>query len=93
LRTGAPADVASMREAGARRLAARVERGVPAERAARREKGARLEVAGKKDSAENRREREKGSPQSDCDWSRKGSKERTQKRDEKRQSVLERSVL
>ena len=46
LRTGAPADVESRREAGARRLAARGEGGAPAERATRRERGARLEVAG-----------------------------------------------
>ncbi len=46
LKTEAPADVVSRREAGARRLAARVEGGAPTERAARRERGARREVAG-----------------------------------------------
>ncbi len=51
----------------------------PGEREAR---GWKLQ--GKKDSAENRREKEKGSPQSDCDWSKKRSEERTQKKDEKR---------
>ena len=46
LRTGAPADVESRREAGARRLAAKGEGGALAERAAGRERGARREVAG-----------------------------------------------
>ncbi len=92
LRTGAPADVESRREAGARRLAARGEWGAPVERAARRERGARLKVAGEERLC-RKQEREKGSPQSDCDWSKKGSEERTQKKDEKRQSVLDRSVL
>ncbi len=92
LRTGAPADGASRREAGARRLAARVEGGAPAERAVRRDRGARLEGAGEERLC-RKQEREKGSPQNDFDWSKKGSEERTQKRDEKRQPVLDRSVL
>ncbi len=46
LRTGAPTDVKSRREAGARRLAAKGEGGAPAERGARKERDVRLEVAG-----------------------------------------------
>ncbi len=46
LRKGAPADVESRREAGARRLAAKGEGGAPAERAAGRDRGARREVSG-----------------------------------------------
>ncbi len=38
-RTGTPADVERRKEAGARRLAARGERGAPAERAIRTERG------------------------------------------------------
>ena len=58
LRTGAPADVESRREAGARRLAAKGEGGTPAERGARKERGVRLEVAGE-ESPCTKREREK----------------------------------